>query len=806
MLVKSTCPTEVSVCDVLAERNGERIYIVLKTGRGHRWTHLIDIEHKAASAAHRRAQPFKLKTDELLLRLSDNCEPELALKKLEKLPNNVTARRESLPYVLSRRSEKYKNCVLDPKQSKGWKTIEGLLTFDLPRGADGKPPQALNIGDEFEELLHRETRHKRIKRYSQISGISEASVYRTFRRYCQQGMTPAAASDDYDRCGGRGKVRNWKRRPGKCASRRKLSASAKNQEIRRLLSLAADYYLSFAYSKGKRSQKSLDVALDWLRKTFLTDRAVYNESGELVDLTLDRTIVLTRRQLQYHVQQESTYEERRIHKVGLRQYMLHERPLTGRLRTSRGPGERFHIDATVIDIYLVGQVLRTRVIGRAVLYLVVDDYSGLYVGFYLTFDPACWNGAMMALAHAVSPKVPFCKSLGIDITEEQWPASRLCEVLYADQGEVSSVHKAHPLINFYHVEVSNAPAYRPDLRSVMERRFGMLPRIWNSLLPGIVEKSSFERGVEHPAYHAALDIKEMRRVITYAILSANKRVIRGYPTPPEMVDRELAPTPLNLWRYGTEVNGCGRHVDVAEFRAKMMPRLTVPIDKEGIVHNAMRYSCPTLSLVERQSMARAKTAETSVDIQFDSTDVGSIELLGLGEPIRCPLSNRESEKFAGVSYQEYLLYKDLDATNCGMADEDGEADRAKTSHNISKIGRDAVTKTAAALEAEGIKRPDISGMDDSRETERAIERGPDEPVAKKTRKTKGGGLKKLMKKFSGFVLTESSEEQPIKYDEEGDICEESVTTGREAEEGKANLTSRDLREERARKLLEFLDE
>jgi putative transposase len=70
MLVQSTCPREITVGDVLKDRNGSHIYIVLKTGRNSRWTHLIDIEHEAKSASCRRALPFKEKTDEVLLRLS----------------------------------------------------------------------------------------------------------------------------------------------------------------------------------------------------------------------------------------------------------------------------------------------------------------------------------------------------------------------------------------------------------------------------------------------------------------------------------------------------------------------------------------------------------------------------------------------------------------------------------------------------------------------------------------------------------------------------------------------------------------
>ncbi|CAD6516522.1 integrase [Paraburkholderia metrosideri] len=809
--MKSIYPSPLAVCDVLKERFGKTVYIVLKTGKGSRWTHLIDIEHDKKSSRNRKALPIKQKTDELMDRLSEQYRKLDALDRLNKLPTDVSDRRSIHPFELSNRSDKYREILLDPTKSKGWKLIAGLLTFDLPLNEKGEAPEPSYYGDEFEALILPETRRKRILRYCEHSKISEDTVYRTFRRYCQQGLTPAAAADDYDLSGRRNQQREWKSRPGKDPRRRKFGASACDQEVRRLIALAADYYYSFQYGKGKRSQKTLEQALNWLRATFLRDRVVYNEKGEMVELRLSSRIVITVRQLQYYILKNFTYEDRRIHKVGLKQYLLHERPLKGQLRTTKGPGERFHIDATVLDIYLVGEILRTKVIGRPVLYLVIDDYSGMAVGFHLTFDPPCWDGAMMALVNAISPKVEFCRSLDIYIREEQWPACRLCEGIYADQGEVSSVHKAHPLISHYRVNVSNAPAYRPDLRSVMERRFGIIPAIWNSLVPGIVEKSSFDRGVSHPAYHAALDLKQLRRVICHSLLSYNTRVIRGYPTPAKMIERELAPTPLNLWKYGTEINGCGRHVAVDEFRAKVMPKTTVSIDAQGILHNHLHYECPTFDLVERQAMFRAEGTETKVEITFDSTDNSSIQILGLGEPITCPISEHDVGNLQGVTYQEQSLGKDLDATARGMAKEAGEPERAKTDYNISEIAREATSKTAKALREAGKTRPDIKDMDEMRSVERSMSKGLLEKYAskdaEKTRRNRktGASFKNFIQKIVQGSRVGVPVEQEETYDEEGDVYEKSLNETNVPSGEISRMTSKELREKRARELLEEQD-
>ncbi|WP_243751370.1 integrase [Paraburkholderia sp. BL10I2N1] len=577
-----------------------------------------------------------------------------------------------------------------------------------------------------------------------------------------------------------------------------------------MLELAADHYFAFEYSKGKRAQKTLEQAINWINATFLHDRVVYNERGEMIALELGRRIVITARQLQYHIYRNYSYEERRIHKVGLRRYLLHERPLTGRLRRSRGPGERFHIDATIADIYLVGQVLRTKVIGRPTLYLVIDDYTAMVVGFYVTFEPPSWDGAMMALANAVSPKVQFCASIDIAIREEQWPADRLCEIVYGDQGELSSVHKAHPLIAHFRVEMQNPPAYRPDLRSVMERRFGIIPAIWNSLVPGVVEKSSFDRGIEHPAYHAALDIIEFRRIVCYAILSYINRLIRGYPTPPEMVERGLAPTPLNLWKCGTEINGCGRRVDIDDFRAKVMPRTTVPIDGDGILHNGMHYDCPTPSLIERQAMFRAQNVESMVEIGYDSADNSSIQLHGLGEPVSCQLSEHELDKMCGLTYAEQLLYTEHNATNGGMSKEASESDRAMTDFNIAKIAKDAVSKTSRALKDAGMMRSNISDMDEMRNLERAAEstsragKGSKKSERNGRRKRNGASFKKIIKTIQQGKNLDDPETQET-YDEEGDAYDELENQGNAASPEADRMTAKELREKRTRELLAEMD-
>ncbi|WP_164907503.1 hypothetical protein [Clostridium septicum] len=48
-----------------------------------------------------------------------------------------------------------------------------------------------------------------------------------------------------------------------------------------------------------------------------------------------------------------------------------------------GPGSLYQIDATVADVYLVSEFNRNWIIGRPVLYMVLDSFSRMIVGFML---------------------------------------------------------------------------------------------------------------------------------------------------------------------------------------------------------------------------------------------------------------------------------------------------------------------------------------------------------------------------------------------------------------------------------------
>jgi putative transposase len=79
-----------------------------------------------------------------------------------------------------------------------------------------------------------------------------------------------------------------------------------------------------------------------------------------------------------------------------------------------------------------------RIIGRPVIYVVIDVFSNLIVGISVSFEGPSWIGAMLALENMALDKVSFCKENGFDIEEHEWPSCGLPREILADRGELLS--------------------------------------------------------------------------------------------------------------------------------------------------------------------------------------------------------------------------------------------------------------------------------------------------------------------------------------------------------------------------------
>ena len=244
-----------------------------------------------------------------------------------------------------------------------------------------------------------------------------------------------------------------------------------------------------------------------------------------------------------------------VTRIGEKAYARNHRALTG---SSEGeaycPGEKYQIDATIADIYLVATFDHRQVVGRPVLYFVTDVYSRVIVGFYVGVEGPSWIGAMMALYYTFSDKVQLCKMYDIEISEEQWPCHGLPLSILCDNGELIS-RNSNNVVEELGVNMQNTTAWRPDLKGIVEQSFRLL-NLDTLSTPGKIQPDFRQRGGRDYRLDAKLTTRDFTQIIINYILLYNQRALKRNPQETDdIIQDDINPIPLEIWNWGIENRG-----------------------------------------------------------------------------------------------------------------------------------------------------------------------------------------------------------------------------------------------------------
>ena len=316
-----------------------------------------------------------------------------------------------------------------------------------------------------------------------------------------------------------------------------------------------------------------------------------NEQGNLVPAI--KEIVPTIRQFRYWGKKTFSTKEHLISQLGEREYSKNHRPVLGETTTEAfGPGRRFQIDATIADIYLVSRLNSNWIIGRPVVYMIIDTFSRRITGFYVGVEGPSWLGAMMALYNVTRNKVELCNEFGITISEEEWDCNYLPDSLIVDRGELEST-KPQNLIKNLKVDVKILPPYKADWKGIVEqnfRRFNNQTIHW--LEKGVVKREYRIRGEEDYRLGALLNLYEFTQIIIYSILYFNNKYMDYYERDEQMINDNVPPIPNEIWKWGIK-NRSGSLNSFSEEKIKLnlMPSRECSINYRGLQFQNRRYSC-----------------------------------------------------------------------------------------------------------------------------------------------------------------------------------------------------------------------
>lgn len=470
-----------------------------------------------------------------------------------------------------------------------------------------------------EGLLAKKTREGIFAEIASKSGMSKLKIKRAFTRFWQRGLNKNALLPDYMYSGGKGKERDLSE--SKVGRPRKYALSDGGQQG---INITEEVKKQFAFVIKKYYRKKERISLadtyDYLLREFYSDQ--YYEDNIVKYKVWNVSRIPTYNQFYYWFKK---YEDPQLDitlRISEKEFNLKHRPiLSNSTLETDGPGTRFQIDATIGDIYLVSSFDRFLVIGRPVIYGIIDVYSRMVTGIYVGLEGPSWIGAMMALDNMMTDKVEYCQQFNINIEESQWPAKYLPEIIIADRGEFEG-YSPENLINNLNIKIQNTSAYRGDLKGIIERQFRTINGKIKRKTPGAIQKEFRERGDRDYRLDASLNLEEFTKVVIHLVLKHNQKIIEKYPLEKGMITSGLTATPINLWNWGI-ANKKGRLQTVNDknvLRMNLLPKGRARITRAGLKFKGLYYGSE--KAINEQWYLKLKN--TSIEVLYDPREMNQI--------------------------------------------------------------------------------------------------------------------------------------------------------------------------------------
>jgi putative transposase len=279
-------------------------------------------------------------------------------------------------------------------------------------------------------------------------------------------------------------------------------------------------------------------------------------------------------------------------------------PTPGTMKATR-PNQIWLIDHTLAEIVLVDRRFR-QPLGRPTITLIIDAYTRMCVGCYVSLGSPSVIQTAMALLHAFLPKGASLEAAGQDWI---WACHGFPEILHSDNGSDFHAVAIRRGLSAHGILQQFRPPGRPRYGALIERFIGTMMGELH-FVPGTTFSNVQARGSYDSERKAVMTLDGFERWVFLQIgryHSSPHRGLDGF-------------TPQSRWDHSVEAGFTPTAVP-PEFAQDLMlsflPGETRKIDRTGIHFKRLRYWAPWFGPMIRRGAGR-------VEIRYDPRDLSSI--------------------------------------------------------------------------------------------------------------------------------------------------------------------------------------
>ena len=249
------------------------------------------------------------------------------------------------------------------------------------------------------------------------------------------------------------------------------------------------------------------------------------------------------------------------------------------------PLEWVQMDHTLVDVLLLAND-RIHVIGRPWLTVVIDEYSRIILGYYLSLYVPSAVSVACALSHAILPKHDFLKKMALD--RDGYPYYGAPSVIYMDNAAEFTSPKFITGCDALNIETANRPLGRKHYGGTVERLIGTFMTSKVHFLPGTTMSNAVARKGLNSEKSATMTFSEFTAWFAQEVLVYHSTV-----------HETLKAAPSQVWRnFFLKADGSPlppRILDPVQVKLIFMPEVLRVIRPHGIELHGQVYWDPVLS-------------------------------------------------------------------------------------------------------------------------------------------------------------------------------------------------------------------
>lgn len=289
------------------------------------------------------------------------------------------------------------------------------------------------------------------------------------------------------------------------------------------------------------------------------------------------------------------------------------------------PNSEWLIASVSTNCQISSSIDRSRMFGKPTVYLVLDCLSQMIVGSHVSLEEDFQSGCLLAFENALAEKTSFCRNLGVEISDADYPCHYICETLLIDCGPNGKIISS---LSQFGVQVKVPNSSRLVQKSMIEANFE------HRMLSPI----SFN--VRDRRLNGVLDFNQFRRLLVQCILHHNNHQKLESYTIDEQTGQHDELSPIDLWNWGLRNSSNSLHAAPSESqRLNLLPKATASITSRGIAFQGLYYTCETA--INEQWFTRARVGGRSkVTLTYDPRCIDVVYLIAANgdEPEVCHLT------------------------------------------------------------------------------------------------------------------------------------------------------------------------